>query len=58
MIVENCPKCGGTHVGSYRCPFTERDLQEMGRASRLEKGEQSDTRRINKRQNKNHTPKV
>lgn len=22
MIVENCPKCGGTHIGSYDCPYT------------------------------------
>lgn len=22
MIVQNCAKCGGTHIGSYDCPFT------------------------------------
>lgn len=21
MIVENCEKCGGTHIGSYACPI-------------------------------------
>jgi hypothetical protein len=21
MKVENCPKCGGTHFGSYSCPI-------------------------------------
>lgn len=22
MAIENCPTCGGTHFGSYKCPFT------------------------------------
>lgn len=22
MIIDNCPKCGGTHIGSYDCPIT------------------------------------
>lgn len=21
MTIENCPNCGGTHFGSYKCPF-------------------------------------
>lgn len=21
MIIENCPACGGTHVGSTKCPY-------------------------------------
>lgn len=21
MIIENCPKCKGTHIGSYECPI-------------------------------------
>jgi hypothetical protein len=21
MIIENCPKCQGTHIGSYECPI-------------------------------------
>ena len=23
MAIENCPKCGGTHYGSFRCPFDD-----------------------------------
>lgn len=22
MTVENCPNCGGTHFGTYTCPYT------------------------------------
>ena len=28
MIVENCPKCGGTHIGSYKCPFTDAEAKK------------------------------
>jgi len=30
MKVENCPKCGGTHWGSYVCPFTDEQIEKMG----------------------------
>lgn len=23
MGIENCPNCGGTHIGSNKCPFTK-----------------------------------
>lgn len=26
--VENCIKCGGTHWGSYECPFTDAQAAE------------------------------
>lgn len=22
-MVENCPNCGGTHYGTFKCPFTK-----------------------------------
>jgi hypothetical protein len=27
--VENCPQCGGTHFGSYKCPFTKEQMEAM-----------------------------
>jgi hypothetical protein len=29
MNVFNCLKCGGTHFGSYACPFTAEDILKM-----------------------------
>ena len=28
--IENCPKCGGTHYGSHKCPFSAEDIAKMG----------------------------
>lgn len=30
MHVKDCARCGGTHWGSYECPFTDDDLARMG----------------------------
>ena len=30
MHVKDCPKCGGTHWGSYVCPFTDEQIAKMG----------------------------
>lgn len=27
MIIENCPKCGGTHIGSHECPYTDAEAK-------------------------------
>ncbi|MDE2097067.1 MAG: hypothetical protein KGL39_07460 [Patescibacteria group bacterium] len=27
MIIENCPECGGTHIGSYECPYTPEEAR-------------------------------
>lgn len=29
MVIKDCPKCGGEHWGSYKCPFTEAEIQFM-----------------------------
>ncbi len=30
QVVKDCPKCGGTHYGSFECPFTDEDIKKMG----------------------------
>lgn len=30
FILENCPKCGGTHIGSYECPFVSKPCVVCG----------------------------
>jgi hypothetical protein len=33
MVIENCPNCGGTHYGSYACPFLPEEIEKNKRAA-------------------------
>jgi len=28
-VIKNCPKCGGEHWGSLKCPFTYKEIESM-----------------------------
>lgn len=30
MTIQDCPKCGGTHFGSHKCPFIEEPCAVCG----------------------------